>query len=64
MCVYTEVFAQNISTLCLCREQSLKSFYIFAIVVRLYDINTFQCFVSANAKDQHSGPITAVSFVC
>jgi cleavage stimulation factor subunit 1 len=30
--------------------------------LRLYDINTFQCFVSANAKDQHSGPITAVNY--
>ena len=29
--------------------------------VRLYDCNTFQCFVSANPADQHKGPLTAVS---
>ena len=29
--------------------------------VRLYDVNTFQCFVSGNPKDQHTGPITCVS---
>ncbi len=29
--------------------------------VRLYDVNTFQCFVSGTPKDQHRKPITAVS---
>ena len=29
--------------------------------MRLYDTNTFQCYVSANAKDQHTGPVTSVS---
>jgi len=30
-------------------------------IVRLYDVNTVQCFVSANARDQHSREITSVS---
>ena len=29
--------------------------------VRLYDVNTVQCFVSANARDQHTREITSVS---
>ncbi|KAI0229652.1 Cleavage stimulation factor subunit 1 [Lamellibrachia satsuma] len=30
--------------------------------MRLYDCNTFQCFVSANPADQHKGPLTAVHY--
>ena len=29
--------------------------------VRLYDVNTLQCFVSADARDQHKASITSVS---
>ncbi|CAE1310649.1 CSTF1 [Acanthosepion pharaonis] len=31
-------------------------------VLRLYDVNTFQCFVSGNPADQHVGPITSVKW--
>lgn len=31
-------------------------------VLRLYDLNTFQCFVSCNPSDQHKGPVTMVAF--
>lgn len=31
-------------------------------VLRLYDINTFQCFVSCHPRDQHRGPITSISY--
>lgn len=41
------------------------SFCFFLIkkkfLVRLYDVNTLQCYVSPNPKDQHRGPITDVS---
>ena len=37
------------------------TFYLF-ILVRLYDVNTFQCFVSSNPADQHKATITSVSF--
>lgn len=30
--------------------------------LRLYDVNTFQCFVGRNPNDQHTGPITSVKF--
>lgn len=30
--------------------------------VRLYDLNTLQCFVSSNPEDQHLGPLTSVSY--
>lgn len=30
--------------------------------LRLYDVNTSQCFVSQNPKDQHSGAITMVNY--
>ena len=37
--------------------------YHFLFVVRLYDVNTFQCFVGRNPNDQHTGPITGVSML-
>jgi len=30
--------------------------------LRLYDVNTAQCFVSAITSDQHTGPITQVNY--
>lgn len=30
--------------------------------IRLYDINTMQCFVSSNPDDQHLGPLTSVEY--
>ncbi len=30
--------------------------------LRLYDVNTAQCFVSAIPSDQHSGPLTQVNY--
>lgn len=30
--------------------------------VRLYDINTFQCYISPNAEDQHLAPLTSVEY--
>lgn len=30
--------------------------------IRLYDVNTLQCYVSSNPKDQHSGPITSIKY--
>ncbi|XP_065842308.1 cleavage stimulation factor subunit 1-like [Oscarella lobularis] len=30
--------------------------------IRLYDFNTLTCYVSANPKDQHSGPITSIRY--
>ena len=31
-------------------------------VIRLYDIETFNCYVSANPADQHKGPINCVAY--
>uniref|UniRef100_H2ZR08 Cleavage stimulation factor subunit 1 n=1 Tax=Ciona savignyi TaxID=51511 RepID=H2ZR08_CIOSA len=31
-------------------------------VIRLYDLETFQCFVSCNPADQHKGPINCLSY--
>ena len=30
--------------------------------IRMYDLNTLQCYVSNNPEDQHVGPLTAVSY--
>ncbi|XP_013388489.1 cleavage stimulation factor subunit 1 [Lingula anatina] len=30
--------------------------------VRLYDVNTFQCFVASNPKEQHTAPVTSVKW--
>jgi len=30
--------------------------------IRLYDLNTLQCYVSSNPDDQHLGPLTSVSY--
>lgn len=30
--------------------------------LRLYDVNTFQCFVASNPNDQHVAPVTAVKY--
>ena len=32
--------------------------------MRLYDANTFQCFVSSDARDQHSSAINSVCVSC
>ena len=34
--------------------------YPHLFAVRLYDVNTFQCFVSSDSRDQHGGAITSV----
>ncbi|ELT98444.1 hypothetical protein CAPTEDRAFT_124899 [Capitella teleta] len=31
-------------------------------ILRLYDVKTFQCFVTHNPSDQHKGPITSVKY--
>lgn len=31
-------------------------------VIRLYDVNTVQCFVSAIPSHQHTGPITSIKY--
>lgn len=36
-------------------------FFLMFLSVRLYDINTLQCFVSSNPDDQHLGALTSVS---
>ena len=36
-------------------------FFLMLLSVRLYDINTLQCFVSSNPDDQHLGALTSVS---
>ena len=35
--------------------------FIYFFTVRLYDTNTGQCFVSANPREYHTGPINMVS---
>lgn len=35
--------------------------YSSSFLVRLYDVNTLQCFVSSDARDQHSAALTSVS---
>ena len=42
------------------RRWSTVNCCLHMFVVRLYDVNTFQCFVASNPNDQHTGPITAV----
>jgi len=31
------------------------------VTVRMYDVNTFQCFVGRNPNDQHDAALTCVS---
>ncbi|KAG0428665.1 hypothetical protein HPB47_024359 [Ixodes persulcatus] len=38
-------------------------FFFLHSAMRLYDVNTTQCFVSSVPSDQHKGPITTASFV-
>ena len=35
--------------------------YIFFFAVRLYEVNTLQCYVASNIKEYHTGPVTKVS---
>jgi len=35
--------------------------FVYVVLVRLYDVRTFQCFVASNPNDQHTAPVTAVT---
>lgn len=37
--------------------------YCSLFSVRLYDLNTMQCYVGSNPDEQHEGPLTDVSFI-
>lgn len=49
--VYRSFYANNIKN---------HFFYIFLYLVRLYEVNTLQCFVASNPREYHNGPITSV----
>jgi len=31
-------------------------------IIRLYDVNTIQCYVSAIPSHQHTGPVTSIKY--
>ena len=38
----------------------LNKFFLCLISVRLYEMNTLQCYVASNPREFHNGPITQV----